>query len=292
MGQPILNVTLNGVVTPYVIATDAYLEPRGLSNPRLISYPRTVGGIIEESGILEQSLLLHCYMIGNPLHTRTILENMMHELNEIVGPVGSQGDIYQYSGSLSVNGNTYNNVYIKTITYGPVINNVTIQYTIEFILADQNTGNQFNNTGSTINQLSCSGLKNFSRGRKMTFTTQLSDGTFRTFNFWHNFDNLKHYETYLVIKHSFSYGGHARVIKVGGFEKIVCDGWLADDDCPRQFIEAYFYNMINGPLGRIGTLVVDNSQTITNAFLQYVTTENTPRSACKYQLIFIASLQC
>jgi hypothetical protein len=202
----------------------------------------------------------------------------MHELNELL----ASGD-----GDLVVNGNTYKNAHAKTSTQNFIITNNRIQFTTEFILGDQQIG-------PDTYQLPVVGLQDYSRGRKMQFKSQLEDGSYRTFNFWHNFDNIKDYETFLVIKHSFSYGGHARVIKVGGFEKIVCNGWIIGPDTnTRNPLEAYFYNIISGPLGRLGTLSVDGSgDVIENAYLQEMTMEDTTNPTVKYQLTFIASIQC
>lgn len=261
------------------ISHDSYLVPKGSSNPQITTYPRTVGGIIQESGVVEKSLTLKSYLIPPANSTRQSLENFFHELNE---RIGSKQD------NLTVNGNTYLNANVKSINFDTKITNRFTKFDIDFELNDQNNG-------SVIRQLAVPNLQDFSRGRKLRFNTVEDDGTNKTFQFWHNFDNIKNFDTQISIKHSRQYGGYSRVIRVGGFERIVCYGWIIgpEEGLPcRQNLEAYFYNVLNGPLGRVGTLIYADGTKTEKAFFSNLTVEDTTRPTVKYELTFIVSLQC
>lgn len=262
-----------------VIATDAYLSMRGTSQPSVIIYPRTIGGILQESGVVQKNLTLHAYMVPPSNSTREDIEDYFHLLNEQIG---------SKEADLSVNDNVYLDANVSNIDYDRIIVDKFCRYTIDFELNNQNGDT------NTIRQLSVPDLVNFSRGRKAVFTTEMEDGSSRSFTFWHNMDVVKPFNTEITVKISTNQlGVTGKVIRVGGFERIVCMCWIIGPDVhPRKNIESYFYNIINGPLGRIGTLVIDGTQTIEKCVLTEFSMDTTPQSSLRYELSFLASLQC
>lgn len=260
------------------ISHDSYLIPHGRNSPIVKSFPRIIGGILQESGVVEKTLTLKSYLIPPASASRKDVEDFFHDLNEKIG---------SKEATLEVNGNTYPFANVRNINYDPFITNKFTKFEIDFELNNQNTD-------LDIRQLSVPGLQNFTRGRKMVFESEMDDGSIKTFYFWHNFDVIKNFETEITIKHSDIYGGTGGVIRVGGFEKIICKGWIIGPDAigNRRNLEAYFYNCINGPLGRLGTLTIGNDQVIEKCILTDITVEDSTKIAVRYELTFIASLQC
>ena len=260
------------------VGNDGYLVPKGVSNPRVIIYPRTIGGIIEESGVVEMTFALRCYLVVPSNTTRDQLETLFNSLNE------------RYANQkvvLTANGNVYNDVYIKNIDYDLIIVNNFTHFTIHCILGDQPLG-----TNNSPNQLDCSGLQGFSRGRVLKFTTIWDDNSQHTFQFWHNFDSVRNFETQVTVKSSTQFGGNARIFVAGGFEKMVCQGWIIGPDTnTRKNLEAYFYNIMNGPLGHIGVVQL-GTQVWQRCFLQEINVEDSTAPTLKYTLTFLTSLQC
>jgi len=262
------------------ISHDSYIVFKATNSPIIVTYPRTIGGILQESGIVEKSIDLKSDIITPDGATRLSLENFFHLLNE---KMGSKED------TLSVNGNTYPKVNTRNIDYDRYKINKFTKFDVYFELNDQDTG-------GVIRQLPVNGLQDFSRGRKLSFVTVMPDGSSRTFYFWHNFDNIRNFETQITIKRSNEYGT-GRVIRVGGFEKIVCMGWIiGPENSPtvknRTVIEAYFYNIINGPMGRLGTLYHDGTKIAENCILTEFSMDDSTRFSLNYELTFLVSLQC
>lgn len=263
-----------------IISHDSYIVFKASNQPVVVTYPRTIGGVLQESGVVEKSINLKSYIITPDGATRLSLENFFHLLNE---KIGSKED------TLTVNGNSYPKVNGRNISYDRYKINKFTRFEIDFELNDQNVG-------GTIRQLPVTGLEDFSRGRKLSFVTTMEDGTSRTFNFWHNFDNIRNFETQIAIKRSNEYGT-GRVIRVGGFEKIICMGWIiGPENSPtvknRTVMEAYFYNIINGPLGRLGTLYHDGTLIANNCILTEFSMDDSTRFSLNYELTFLVSLQC
>jgi hypothetical protein len=261
------------------LSTESYVTFRGSSQPHIIIYPRTIGGIIQESGIVEKSLKLHSYLVPPANSSREDIENFFHEMNERIGIK---------EATLTCNGNDYLKANVKSIDYDRIITDGFLKHTIDFELSDQNS------ESSVIRQLATPDLVNFSRGRKMAFTTIMEDGSERTFNFWHNVDVVKPFETDVSIKVSTNQlGTTGKVIRVGGFERNVCMCWIiGPDNDTRKNLEGYFYNIINGPLGRLGTLVIDGTQTINKALLTEFSMDEGPLASLHYEVTFLSSLQC
>lgn len=261
------------------ISHDSYIVPKGSSNPLVTIYPRTIGGLIQESGVVEKIITLKSYLIPPKLgNTRSYVEDFMHNLNEQIG--GKEA-------TLECNGNQYLKANVKGINYDTFITKDFIRYGIDFELNDQNDGEE-------IRQLDVPDLLGFSRGRTITFETQLSDLSYRTFTFWHNFDQVQNLETNVTISHSEQYGGAGKVIRNGGFENIICNGWIIGPETNnRKNLEAYFYNIMNAVVGRLGTIDINNGERIiTNAFLKDMNPEDNCNPTLRYTLTFLASLQC
>jgi hypothetical protein len=261
------------------ISHNSYIVPRGTSAPRIITYPRTIGGILQESGVVEKRLNVRSYIIPPGGGSREDIENYFHELNELIG---------SKEATLLVNGNHYPNCNVENIQYEDTIVKNFTRFDVNILLGEQNTDNDFR-------QLDVPELEGFSRGRIIEFETEMEDGTSRTFTFWHNFDLVKNFETTLTVKRGSDTTGWNTgiVLKVGGFERIVCYGWIIGPELHnRKNLEAYFYNIMNGPLGRLGTITIGGTQVINNALLTELTVEDSTALAIKYQLTFLVSLQC
>jgi hypothetical protein len=262
------------------ISHGSYVVLKGSNQPTVITYPRTVGGIIQESGVVEKELELRSYLIPPVGSKREDLEDYFHSLNEKIG---------SKEADLEVNGNTYLNANVKNIDYDNVIVNNFTRFSVNFELNNQDEDGE-------IRQLTVPGLLGFTRGRKMKFVTQMEDGEDKTFHFWHNFDLIKNFETEITLKRGTEIDGSVtgKVIRVGGFEKNICYGWvLGPETNTRRNLEAYAYNIINGPLGRLGTLYVDGeNRVITNCVLTNFIMEDSTALGIKYELTFFSSLQC
>lgn len=273
------------------VGNDGYAILSGSSVPRVIIYPRTLGGYILESGVVTKKLALKTYLVPPTGTTRLERENFYNLLNEQVAGK---------SATLELNGNEYLNCDVGSIDYelSPV-SMEAMRYTINFVLGDQNES-------GTIRQLAVPDLSDFSRGRKATFVTELEDGDERTFNLWHNVDKIRNLEVKITIHATKSFGGGSRTVRRGGFERIMVDAWIKFDDEAgvetRKSVEAYFYNVINGPLGRVGTLIlaaptsiIGNSQSkniFNHVFFESMTMGSETHATLKYQITFLSSLQC
>jgi len=260
------------------VATEGYGVLSGRSSPFVVLYPRTVGGILQESGVVTKRLNLRSYLIPPSTATRKTIEEYCNSLNEQIGTK---------EANLILNGNTYLNCNVENIDYDLEKVKNYIRYTIGFIIGDQNTG-------GSVRQLSVSDLLGFTRGRVMTFQSTLDDFTNRTFTFWHNTDKVRNFETQITVTYTDSFGGGSRIIRVGGFERIRCECWilgLDEGQLNRKNLEAYFYNMINGPLGRLGTLVI-NGETLKNCFFESASMSDETGIGINYNLSFLKSLAC
>lgn len=259
------------------LSAAAYGILSGSSTPLLIIYPRTIGGIIQESGVIDKSINVKNF-IKTPIDTsRRTVEEFHNALNERIG---------SKTATLSLNGNSYLRCDVKSINFDNDIVDNFIKFTINFQIGDQNKG-------GTIRQLSVPDLQDFTRGRQATFKTRLEDFSLRTFTFWHNMDKFRNFETQITVKHTDSFGGGSRVLRVGGFERIRCECWLIglDNEKNRQNIEAFFFNMINGPLGRIGTLTI-NGEILTDTFFESADMADATTVGIRYNLTFLKSLAC
>ena len=257
------------------ISSESYCVFNGSSQPDIITFPRTIGGLIQESGIVEKVINLKSYIIMPVGKTRADVEDYFHQLNEKVGAK---------EASLIVNDNEYLLANGKGIDFDFNPTNRFAKFNAQFHLNNQDTS-------GVIRQLTCPGLEGFTRGRKSTFVTTMEDGTEKTFTFWHNFDVVKNLEVQIKLADPTRLQT-SNIIRTGGFEKIICRGWIVGPEVDaRRNLEAYFYNIMNGPLGRIGSLSIDGNL-IENAFFSDFSNEDTNRSSSYYECSFLTSLQC
>jgi hypothetical protein len=258
-----------------LLASDSYIVFRASSQPKITTYPRTVGGIIQESGVVKKSIALRSFQIFPDGTTRTDVEEYFHLLNERIN---------NREDTLTIHGNTYPYANVSDNDFDFFITKKFVKFTINFELNNQDSG--------VVRQLPCPGLVNFSRGRKMRFVSLSDWGAAQTFHFWHNFDLTKNLNVSLSFRNP-SRESRSKVERAGGFEKITCHGWIIGPEIEnRRNIEAYFYNIVNGPLGRLGDLYIDGGQVINNCILTDFTMEDTVRFSLHYELTFLASLQC
>jgi len=255
------------------ISNDSFVTFSATGRVIVETYPRTIGGVLKESGIVDRNLTLHSYLVLPDSATRLDLENFFNSLNEQIGPG---------SGTLQVNGNTYNNLVVNSINYDTFKTKKFIRYTVGFKFEDQTDD-------GVIRQLNVPNLQDFSRGRKLRFDSY-EDG--KSFHFWHNFDNIRTLETSVRQKNP-GVDENSRVTKTGGFEKITCYGWiLGPEQNTRQNFEAYFYNIINGPLGKLGTLYHDGEKIAEYAMFTEFSMDDSLGTGINYVLSFLTSLQC
>jgi len=258
---------------------DGYGLWTGSSAPNVKTFPRTIGGIIKPSNQISKTVTANIYLVPPSGTTKTRVEYFQYQLNE---------ELAKSPGTLLLSGNSYENVYVAGINFDPVITNNFLRYTIDFVLGDQDDG-------GVVNQLTAPDLYNFSRGRTLSFTTTQLDDEEKTFDFWHNVDSVRNLEVGISVLNSGKDGKEGKVIKSGGFEKISCACWFVTfNSDSRTSIEAYLYNMLNGPLGQVGTLVYNapGNNTWNNCFLQGIRMGDELFAGARYELEFLTPLQC
>ncbi len=261
------------------ISTDSDAILSGRSIPFIILYPRTIGGIIQESGVVDKDLDLRSYLIPPKGTSRKEVENFQTQLNELIGAKTQK--------NLIVHDNVYPNCDVQSIDHDKNIVSNFLRYSIRFKIGDQNTA-------GLIRQIDTPGLTDFSRGRRLSFKSRIDDFSDRTFDFWHNQDTFRNFDTEITVKYTDSFGGGSRVIKAGGFERFVSECWIIGQDEPeanRKNMEAHFFNMINGPLGRLGSLFVQGTE-LKNVFFESVNMQAPSGVGQRYTLTFLKSLAC
>lgn len=250
-------------------------------------YPRTIGAILKGGGTAKKTLTLTCRVIPPSGVSRADVEQFMHTLNENFGP---------RMGTLEVDNNEYLNCAINRITYDPKIVNNYLIYDIEFDLGVQLDGPLPNNV---TRQLVPSKLFADTRGRPAQFIKTYGEGldeVTRTFNFWHNVDIVRNLENRLTIELFDKYSKDESIKFNGGFETITAYCWMKaagedQEDGWRQTVGAYLYNIMNGPLGDMGTLTLGGNVISFCLFTDVKLTGVWPTSA-RYELTFLVSLQC
>lgn len=259
----------------------------GNVQPIVKVYPRTIGGVLKGGGTVSKTLTLTCRVIPPADTSRAALEQFMHTLNETFGP---------QIGTLEIDNNEFLNCAINRIDYEPKIVNNYLVYTIEFELGVQLDGPL---PGPTPRQLVPSMLFADTRGRPAQFTKTYGEGldaVTRTFDFWHNVDIIRNLENRLTIE-LFDKNSKDKSIKFnGGFETVTAYCWMKaaqehQEEGWRQTVGAYIYNIMNGPLGDMGTLRLGGNVIDLCLFTDVKLTELWPTSA-RYELTFLVSLQC
>jgi hypothetical protein len=259
-----------------VIATSAVITKMSGSNSPVVKvFPRTIGCLLKQTGINSLSILLNCNLIISDV-TRANIENYMNLLNERL--VNKRSELF-------IDDNIYKNCIVKNISYSEKFVNNYLIYDIDFELSDQNTNVQ------TTRQLVPGKLYDLNTGRKMTFTVGSQE-----FDFWHNTDLVRNLEVDAYVKVYDKDLSYYYSRTVGGVEKIVCKCWVratSEDqhDGWKQTIGAYIYNMMLGPLGKIGSLSLGGN-TINYCLMTGVELEEVYPTSARYSVTFITSLQC
>jgi len=258
---------------------DGYGVWNGSSSPNIKTFPRTIGGIIKPTNQISKNVTANIYLVPPSDTTKTTVEYFQYQLNE---------KLAKSPGTLSLSGNSYSNAYPVSTNFDPVITDGYIRYTIDFLLGDQDSC-------GVVNQLSTPDLYELGRGRSLSFTTTQLDDTENIFYFWHNVDSIRNLEMNITETNSGKDGKEGQVVKSGGFERIACECWfIMFDNETRTSIEAYLYNMINGPLGQVGTLIYNapGDNTWNNCFLQNIRMDDKIFAGARYNLEFLTPLQC
>jgi hypothetical protein len=254
--------------------------------PVIKIFPRNIGGVIKGGGIVEKSITVECRIIPPPNTSRADLEEFMNVYNEKFGPM---------KGSLFIDNNHYSDCGINNIKYDTKLTNGYLLATVDFAIGVQSETD-------TLSQLVPSRLFADTRGRPGVFTTVEGEGVdavTKTFNIWHNMDIVRDLENRLVME---LYDIHKKDQSIkfnGGFETITAYCWMKapeengveKEDGWMQTVGSYIYNIMNGPLGEMGTLKLGGKTIEHCLWTQVKLTEVYPTSA-RYELTFIVGLQC
>lgn len=241
----------------------------GNCNPVIKIYPRNIGGIVKSTGVVSKTITINCRAIAPSNITRSELEDKMNAINEKFTPLN--GDLY-------IDGNTYNDCVIKSISYSNKFVNNFLQYDIVFSLGEQFT-----------NVIQPQELYDFSRGRKGIVSI---DGQ-NDFELWHNIDIVRNFESSLVTKILGNYYKDLQMGVNGGIEHITAYGWLRTDSNYgwKQSVTAYIYNIMQNIVGEIGTLRLGTS-TIKYCLFTSVKLIELKSNSARYTLDLLTSLQC
>lgn len=255
----------------------------GTVQPIIKVYPRNIGAVIKCGGIVEKTMSVDCRMISPPTTSRAELEDFMNRYNEKFGPV---------KGTLFIDDNHYKDCAINSIKYSTDITSGYLVASVEFNLGVQTE------TDAPAQLVPGKLFANIN-GRPGKFTVtdgEGVDGTSKVFNIWHNMDITKDLENRLVME-IYDIHHKDRTIKInGGVETITAYCWMIaekseQEDGWLQTVGAYMYDMINGPLGSMGTLELGGKVMTNCLWTQVKLTETSPTGA-RYELTFVTSLQC
>lgn len=249
----------------------------GSVNAVVKTYPRAVGVVVRSGNAVTKTVTVDCVCIPPKSASRADLETYMNTFNETVAT---------QQGSLVIDDNEYLDCVISSVNYGFDILNNFVKYTVAFELGIQSTDDTVRYlTPSLLYQLS--GVY-----RGGTFTNKAGS----VLKIWHNMDIVRNLENTVVRK---IYDGRKKDFKLsvqGGVEKIKAACWLRspmEDQEPgwKQTVGAYIYNIMEGAVGEIGTLQLGTG-TIENCLLQGVSLTEMGVTSARYELDFVASLQC
>lgn len=247
----------------------------GFCSPVLKSYPRNIGVVIRDPGVVYRTLGLRCVIVPPETATRSDIENFMNDLNE--------GFVCKGKSDLFINGNTFKNCAIESIDYDTTFRNLLL-FDANFVFGQQAED-------ATCRQIILKNFSSMSRGRAGTFTTSYGDNAGNVLHIFNNVDIFRHLRANVRMK---AYENREKYVDVdGSYEEINCLCWAytnVEIDW-KQSIEGYIYNIMFGPLGDIGTLVVNETE-IENCMLTGVKLNTVHPTSASYELTFIASLQC
>jgi len=261
------------------LATDGYLVFSGSAEPSVTRIPRLSGVIVQETGKVTRKVVLKAFIIKSGASTRSAVESFQYSLGNIFAGA---------TGTLSVNGNAYPDCTIVGINPVSLDHNKIIVFDIEFIMGEQG----YEDEALTFTQVATD-IQEFSRGSQCYFTTEIPILTgSRVFYFWHHLFATISTQFDVNIRNNDAFNlDRAITMTSGGLISIQCQGWLLEPNTPlkRQAMESYFNNIITGPLGLIGTLVVSGNTYAGCMLIGFSMGEN-PTGAIEYNLTFIRSI--
>jgi len=262
------------------LATDGYLVFSGSAEPSVTRIPRLSGVIIQETGKVTRKVILKAFIIKTGESTRSVAESFQYHLGSIFAGV---------TGTLSVNGNAYHNCTVASVNPVSLDHNKIIIFDIEFIMGEQE---DVDGNALTFPQ-GITEVQGFSRGDPCYFLTEIPILTgYRTFYFWHHlFSTIStQFDVNIMNNDSFNLNT-AITMTSGGLVTIQCQGWLLEPDISlkRKAIESYFNNIINGPMGLIGDLVISGNLYMGCMLINFSMGDN-PTGAVEYNLTFIRSI--
>ena len=258
----------------------AYGVITGSSEPKIETISRTSGMVVRESLVYNRTIAVSGWKMLPSNYTRKDLESYMHRMAEVFGC--NKGDLY-------VSGNTYPNAVLSGWSIDEWDYNRTLKGTLTFDITEQVQDNQF--TVENIHRWSNAYPAHFQVKNYITGKI-------------HNFEFRQHvFSTPMLLPKaaSKSEDGHENErYSVRAGLNLSCKAWVFYGDpnqgihlnASRKNLEAYFYNIICGPLGRIGTLNVTGN-IYNNAFFQSFSQDDTgTQHFATYSLKFILSPQC
>jgi len=252
----------------------------GSSSPMTDTFPRAKGALLRPSGTAERKLTLDCVWLGEGF-TKTEIEWFQHNLIEQAA--------LSDTGTLEVNGNTYEDVFISGINFNNVVNKERMEFSVDYVIPN---ASYFKN--ALINSAQV-------RPASFDYTYRKNDteeGNF-AFNVYNNFEAASSvsFDDFSRTRPIFSYG--PLIKQAGGIEEITLNCFLIQS--PTKEIESYFYNVICGfgPLGKQGTLSLNNNvynRAILTSFSHTKIKSNSDSSGgashAEFTMTFNVSLQC
>lgn len=265
------------------LGNDGYGIWDGSSSAEISKFARTVGGYIKPSKRVDKTVDINTYQIFPDNFTRVDVETFFNLLND---------KIATKKVTMTLSGNVFPNCFVRGITYDQFYSDKWVKFNVDILVGNQDDG-------GIVRQIDTPEIFDFSRGRKASFHTRMEDGSVREFRFWHNIDSVRNLDVDITEVDGGRDGRSAKIVATGGMERIICDGWFVTfSNGTRKDIEAYLFNMINGPLGRVGTLCIEAPKNVIgqnvwqSIFLENISQGSDLFNGSRYTLTFLSPLQC
>lgn len=254
------------------ISQYGYATLSGTSNPEIVTYPRSRGALVRPSKIVEKNINLNCVWIFGSNATMSDVESYQHRLMEHFSSSSKS--------TLTINGLSIENCAVNDASVSAVKAGVMF-YTVDISIGQQHA---YPEQGE-ITHSQFSGYPTLGAQRSGTFTPEGS-GPFTLGQRVEKFHNAKFEVTQDLPA---SWAIENRIKHNGGTEEIRVRGWITNET--RQALMTFAYNVINGPLGKIGTLSIGGNTT-QYAVMRDFSMEPIKGGSMYWDATFITSLQC